>query len=37
MRAANTFSLAAAELVRERDVLLHALADAAENWAKLRQ
>jgi chromosome segregation ATPase len=37
MRAANTFSLAAEELVRERDVLLHALADAAENWAKLRQ
>jgi hypothetical protein len=28
MRASNTFSLAAAELVRERDVLLHALADA---------
>jgi predicted nucleic acid-binding Zn-ribbon protein len=37
MRAANTFSLAAAEFVRERDVLLHAIADAAENWAKLRQ
>jgi len=27
----------AAELIRERDVLLKALADAAEDWARLRQ
>jgi hypothetical protein len=37
MRAAATFSLTAAELVHERDVLLRALVDAGENRAMLRQ
>jgi len=33
----RTFYVAVAELVHERDVLLKALGDAAENYAKLRQ
>jgi hypothetical protein len=33
----KTFYVAVAELVHERDVLLKALGDAAENYAKLRQ
>ena len=32
----KTFYVAVAELVHERDVLLKALGDAAENYAKLR-